>query len=179
MGVLACRISQCLFCKDSIQLTGRFYRASLGFSRKPHRSVDVEVGVPGSLGGVKAVLVLRSCGPGGVGGRRGHHHEEGLVAGFVLQEVQRHVCLRGNEKKRHFQHRRFVVCLYFVSFFFFLFPPHQHVCQVVSAVVCSVFLRLPVHRHGVVVVFRVPLLKTEKTSFRQKVNPINHNQKYV
>lgn len=163
MGVLACRISQCLFCNDSIQLTGRHNWAPSGFSGKPHRSVDVEVGFPGSLGGIEAVLVLRSCSPGGVGGRRGHHHEEGLVAGFVLQEVQRHVCLRGKRRKRHIQPWR----LWFFGFFPSLIlkesaSPHQHICQVVSAVVCSVFLSLPVHRHGVVVVLGVLLLKTNR-----------------
>jgi len=59
--------------------------------------VDVKVGVPGSLGGVEAALVLRSCSPGGVRGRRGHHHEEWLVAGFILKEFQRHVGLRERE----------------------------------------------------------------------------------
>lgn len=61
--------------------------------------VDVEVGVSGSFGVVEAVLVLRSCRPRGVGGRRGHHHEEGLVVGFILEEVQRHVGLREREHR--------------------------------------------------------------------------------
>lgn len=59
-----------------------------------HLAVDVEVGVSGSLGGVEAVLVLRSCCPRGVGGRDGNHHEERLVVGFILEEVQRPVGLR-------------------------------------------------------------------------------------
>lgn len=59
--------------------------------------MDVEVGVSGSLGGVEAVLVLRRSGPGGVRGRDGHHHEERHVVGFILEEVQRPVGLRGGE----------------------------------------------------------------------------------
>ena len=61
---------------------------------KSYLPVDVEVGVPGSLGAVEAVLVLRSRRPRGVGRRRGHHHEERLEVGFMLEEVQRHVGLR-------------------------------------------------------------------------------------
>lgn len=49
--------------------------------------MDIKAGVSGGLGVVEAVLVLRGCGPGGVGGWRGHHHEERLVAGFILEEV--------------------------------------------------------------------------------------------
>lgn len=48
--------------------------------------MDVEVGVPGCLGGVEPVLVLGGCCPWGVGGWGGHHHEEGLVVGFMLEE---------------------------------------------------------------------------------------------
>ena len=61
--------------------------------------MDVEVGVSGGLGGVEAVLVLGGCCPGGVGGRCGHHHEERLEAGFVLEEFQGHVGLRKREGK--------------------------------------------------------------------------------
>lgn len=59
--------------------------------------MDVEVGVSGGLGVVEAALVLRGRCPGRVGGWRGHHHEEWLVAGFILEEVQRHVGLRERE----------------------------------------------------------------------------------
>lgn len=67
---------------------------------KSNLPVDVEVGISGSLGGVEPVLVLRGCRPRGVGGRRGHHHEERLVVGFILEEVQRHVGLRERERER-------------------------------------------------------------------------------
>ena len=60
---------------------------------RTHLPMHVEVGVPGGLGVLVLVLVLRGRRPGGVGGRRGHHHEEGLVLGLVAQEVQRHVGL--------------------------------------------------------------------------------------
>lgn len=40
---------------------------------------------------------------------------------------------------------------------------HQDVCQVIFAVVGSVFLSLPVHRQRVVVIFRVLLLEKQKT----------------
>lgn len=60
--------------------------------------MDVEAGVSGSLGVVEPVLVLRGRRPRRVGRRRGHHHEERLVVGLVLEEVQRHVGLRGNRK---------------------------------------------------------------------------------
>lgn len=60
--------------------------------------MHVEVGVSGGFGAVEAVLVLRSRRPRRVGRWRGHHHEEGLVVGFILQEVQRHVGLSGNTK---------------------------------------------------------------------------------
>lgn len=62
--------------------------------------MDVEVGLSGGLGAVEAVLVLRSCRPRGVGGRRGHHHEERLVVGFILEEVKRHVGLREREREQ-------------------------------------------------------------------------------
>lgn len=70
------------------------------FSRRgrPHLPVHVEVGVSGGFGAVEAVLVLRRRRPRRVRRRRGHHHEEGLVVGFVLEEVQGHVGLRGNTK---------------------------------------------------------------------------------
>lgn len=42
---------------------------------------------------------------------------------------------------------------------------HQDVCQVIFAVVGSVFLSLPVHRQRVVVIFRVLLLENQKISF--------------
>lgn len=58
--------------------------------------MHVEVGVSGGFGAVEAVLVLRRRRPRGVRRRRGHHHEEGLEAGLVLEEVQRHVGLSGN-----------------------------------------------------------------------------------
>lgn len=38
---------------------------------------------------------------------------------------------------------------------------HQYVCQIVFAIVCSMFLSLPIHRQSVVVVFRVPLLENK------------------
>lgn len=57
-------------------------------------SVNVEIGVSGSFGAVEPVLVLWGCCPRGVGGRCGHHHEERLVIGFILEEVQGHVGLR-------------------------------------------------------------------------------------
>lgn len=57
-------------------------------------SVNVEVGVSGGLGAVEPVLVLRGHCPRGVRGRCGHHHEERLVIGFILEEVQGHVGLR-------------------------------------------------------------------------------------
>lgn len=60
---------------------------SKNFKKKFYLPVDVEVGISGSFGVVEAFLVLRCCRPGGVGGRRGHHHEERLVAGFILEEV--------------------------------------------------------------------------------------------
>lgn len=60
--------------------------------------MDVEAGVSGSLGVVEPVLVLRGRRPRRVGRRCGHHHEEWLVIGLVLEEVQRHVGLRGNRK---------------------------------------------------------------------------------
>lgn len=66
------------------------YRARL------HLPVHVEVGVSGGFGAVEAVLVLRCRRPRRVRRWRGHHHEEGLVAGFILEEFQRHVGLRGN-----------------------------------------------------------------------------------
>lgn len=49
--------------------------------------MDVEVGVSGSLGIVEAVLILRGCCPGGVGGWCGHHHKEWLEVGFILEKV--------------------------------------------------------------------------------------------
>ena len=72
------------------------HRTSLGDvgDTRADLPVDVEVGVPGSLGGVEAALVLRGRCPGRVGGRSGNHHEERLVVGFILEEVQRHVGLR-------------------------------------------------------------------------------------
>lgn len=39
---------------------------------------------------------------------------------------------------------------------------HQDVCQVIFAVVGSVFLSLPVHRQRVVVIFRVLFLEKQK-----------------
>lgn len=77
-------------------LTERFLPSYFGTSEiqqelkkkiKFYLPVDVEVGISGSFGVVEAFLVLRCCRPGGVGGRRGHHHEERLVAGFILEEV--------------------------------------------------------------------------------------------
>lgn len=58
--------------------------------------MHVEVGGPGGFGAVEAVLVLGRRRPRRVRRRRGHHHEEGLVAGFILEEFQRHVGLRGD-----------------------------------------------------------------------------------
>lgn len=53
----------------------------------PHLAVDVEVGVPWGFGVGEGALVLgRRC-PRRVGRGGGHHHEEGLVVGLVLQEV--------------------------------------------------------------------------------------------
>ena len=69
---------------------------------KPHLPVDVEVWVSGRLGGVEAVLVLRSRRPRGVRRRDGNHHEERLVVRLVGEEVQRAVRLQESEQKRNF-----------------------------------------------------------------------------
>lgn len=76
-----------------------------------HLPVDVKVGVSGSLGVVEAVLVLRSCRPGGVWRRSGNHHEERLVTGFILEELQRPVSLGETKTKIEKLIATFALCL--------------------------------------------------------------------
>lgn len=98
MGVLACRISQCLSWREKektipivivkIELVLKATSRNIFRERsKLYLPVDVEVGVSGCPGIVEAVLILRGSGPGRVWGRCGHHHEEWLEVGFILEKV--------------------------------------------------------------------------------------------
>lgn len=53
----------------------------------------VKAAISGGFDVCKVFLVLRRCLPGGVGGRRRQHQEEGMQRAHVIQEVEGAICL--------------------------------------------------------------------------------------